>query len=60
VKTPARAEYRVPSVWTLASSPALLRTVAPHCDLKGVDVGLTGLLNPSIEGMVAHQTCARF
>jgi hypothetical protein len=40
--------------------PAWLQSIAPHFDLKGVEVRMTGLLNPSIGGMVAHQTCAKF
>ena len=38
--------------------PVWLKKVEPHADLMGVDVALTGALDPSIAGMVAHQTCA--
>ena len=38
--------------------PVWLEKIQPHADLRGVDVGLTGALHPSIGGMVAHQTCA--
>jgi hypothetical protein len=38
--------------------PVYLKKVEPHPDLMGVDVALTGALDPSIGGMVAHQTCA--
>ena len=31
---------------------------APHGDLQGADVALTGALAPFIGGMVAHETCA--
>ena len=38
--------------------PVWLDKIKPHADLQGVDVSLTGALDPSIGGMVAHQTCA--
>jgi hypothetical protein len=38
--------------------PVWLDEVRPHADLMGVDVSLTGPLNPAIGGMVAHETCA--
>ena len=38
--------------------PIWLDEIKPHADLQGVDVSLTGALDPSIGGMVAHQTCA--
>jgi hypothetical protein len=38
--------------------PAWLDKIAPHPDLRGVDVTLTAPLYPSIGGMVAHQRCA--
>ena len=37
-----------------------LRGIVPHVDLKGVSVQMTGPLSPSIGGMVASQTCAKF
>jgi hypothetical protein len=40
--------------------PVLAVGVAPHFDLRGVDVRMTAPLGPSIGGMVSHQTCARF
>lgn len=38
--------------------PVWLQKVYPRHGLKAVDVALTGPLNPSIGGMVAHHTCA--
>jgi hypothetical protein len=38
--------------------PVWLDKIRPHVDLRGVDVSLTGALDPSIGGMLAHQTCA--
>jgi hypothetical protein len=40
--------------------PSWLRAIHPHKGLGGVTVALTSPLAPSIGGMVAHQTCARF
>lgn len=39
--------------------PAWLDKIAPHPDLRGVDVSLTAPLDPAIGGMIAHQRCAR-
>ncbi len=40
--------------------PSWLRAIHPHNGLGGVTVAMTAPLRPSIGGMVAHQTCARF
>jgi hypothetical protein len=40
--------------------PSWLRAIYPHNGLGGITVGMTAPLLPSIGGMVAYQTCARF